>query len=399
MSGSTGMAPRVPSPRKTTPAERLGLVDRADTSSHGGVRRPTWRSLKTISASPRRAGPKWSSARTVRGERERRGLASRATALLFVSAAKRARDRDGARTRSNASSDAGAPHRSRPIRGVRAGPRDRRAAATRSTAPRRDRSRGGRSPCRRDRHPRTDRARARGDPRARSERRRGRHDRSRCSPGPPRAQQHTRARRMQEIVDREVERGPGTVDRRAGQVWRETRESLTGWGRKPRVRPGRLIEKFSARHRRANSKHGLGAVGVGVFPSLPPVWARVHRRAPSRARRWWRPPRVRWRRTSRTRAPRAGTPRSTSAVASRSRAPGSSDGTRDSTRRGAVASDAPTATARTLEARNLRGEGRRPRSAYSARGMTRARARARPPPLARRSGLGPARNPARRASG
>ena len=45
---------------------------------------------------------------------------------------------------------------------------------------------------------------------------------------------------MQEIVDREVERGPGTVDRRAGQVWRETRESLTGWGRKPRVRPGRL---------------------------------------------------------------------------------------------------------------------------------------------------------------
>jgi len=33
---------------------------------------------------------------------------------------------------------------------------------------------------------------------------------------------------MQEIVDREVERGPGTVDRRAGQVWRETRESLTG---------------------------------------------------------------------------------------------------------------------------------------------------------------------------
>jgi hypothetical protein len=169
-------------------------------------------------------------------------------------------------------------------------------------------------------------------------------------------------------------------------------------GEKATSPPAGAVLRFQ-RHRRANSKHGLGAVGVGVFPSLPPVWARVHRRAPSRARRWWRPPRVRWRRTSRTRAPRAGTPRSTSAVASRSRAPGSSDGTRDSTRRGAVASDAPTATARTLEARNLRGEGRRPRSAYSARGMTRARARARPSPLARRLGLGPARNPARRASG
>ena len=52
---------------------------------------------------------------------------------------------------------------------------------------------------------------------------------------------------MQEIVDREVERGPGTVDRRAGQVWRETREALTGWGRKPRVRPGRLrIQRASS---------------------------------------------------------------------------------------------------------------------------------------------------------
>ena len=114
MSGSTGMAPRAcqKSPRKTTPAERASASSwtaRSTSIATGAVRRLTWRSLKTIQRfAAACAGPKWSSARTVRGGAGTEGVpASRATALLFVSAAKRARDRDGAPDEvEDASSDA-----------------------------------------------------------------------------------------------------------------------------------------------------------------------------------------------------------------------------------------------------------------------------------------------------
>ena len=185
--------------------------------------------------------------------------------------------------------------------------------------------------------------------------------------------------------------GPGTVDRRAGQVWRNA--GVSHWlGEKATSPPGAV--DFSARHRPANSKHGLGAVGVGVSRLSPcglayidgrrlgrgvggsPAgamaedvadagaaggYAALHERGRLAQSRAW---------LVRRRAIRPG-------VGGRV---GRADGDGSTSRRGTP--------------------GRAPSPERLQRAWDDARSRrARPPPPRAESGLGPARSPARRASG